>query len=313
MNLQQIEYVMAVAEERSFSKAAKKLFITQPSLSQVIAKLETQLGTQIFDRSTNPLQITQAGSIFIKYAKQIIKTDEQLRYEISELSELKKGVMNIGTNPFRASCLLAPGMTEFSRKYKGIKINLFEESPANLEKMLINGNIDLAVTHGNFDKNIFNCIPLTSEKVYLAVSENNPVNRNISDFRLFAEDIKNNSSRKNSVNPVDITMLRKEKFMLLRNDNTADEIDEKFINTFGFSPDVSVYTGHIETLFSFVLSGIGMAFIPESFIKYANVRYHPVYYSVTAPPMDVMIVSKRNRIIPKSAEEYIKILTGFFY
>ena len=82
MNSQQIRYVMTVAEEKSFSKAARKLFITQPSLSQVISKLETQLDAQLFDRSTNPLQITQAGRIFLKHAKEICLREEMIKNEI---------------------------------------------------------------------------------------------------------------------------------------------------------------------------------------------------------------------------------------
>ncbi len=311
MNLQQIEYVLAIAEERSFSKAAKKLFITQPSLSQVIAKLELQLGTQLFDRTTNPVQITQAGRIFIKHAREIIIADEMIRSEIAELSELKRGVLNIGTNTFMASCLLAPSMTEFVSKYNNIKINIFEENSENLEKLLMDGTIDLAVSTGRFDSNIFMCEHLVYDKLYLAVSEKNPINRKLTAHRIFADDIKNNSQRMSDIQPVDVTVFRNQKFMFIKNDDTIERINEKFISTFGFAPDTSVYSSHIETLFSFVLSDIGIAFIPEIFIKFANVQYHPVYYSIDIPKCSINLVEKSNRQLSETANEYKNILMQF--
>ena len=154
MNSQQIRYVMTVAEEKSFSKAARKLFITQPSLSQVISKLENQLDAQLFDRSTNPLQITQAGRIFIKHAKEMCTHEEMIKREISEISELKSGVLNIGTAPFLASCLLVPSITSFNRMYNNVSIRISEEEPENLKKLILEGNIDIAVTKGSFSSKL---------------------------------------------------------------------------------------------------------------------------------------------------------------
>ncbi len=313
MNLQQIEYVLKIAEERSFSKAAKKLFITQPSLSQIIAKLETQLGVQLFDRTTNPVQITQAGRIFIKHAREIITADELIKSEIAELSELKRGVLNIGTNPFMASCLLAPSMTKFVSEYNDIKINICEDTSENLEKFLMDGTVDFAVSTGRFDSNVFKCEHLVCDKLYLAVSEKNLINRNLTGYRIFADDIKNNSQRINDIQPVDVTVFRNQKFMFIKNDDTVEKINEKFISTFGFAPETSVYSNHIETLFSFVLSDIGIAFIPEIFIKFANIQYHPVYYSVDIPKSSIKLIEKSNRQLSDTANEYKNILMQFFH
>lgn len=302
MNLQQIEYIMTVAEERSFSKASKRLFITQPSLSQVISKVEKSLGTQLFDRSTNPLQITQAGNVFIKHAKEIIKADEMLRKEISELSEMKKGILKIGINQSYATCLLVPSINEFSKIYSDIEIKVYETSCQELEKMLTEGDIDFAITSGKFRSDIFRSEYLTTNKMYVAVSENKSVNRRLSEYRLFADDIKNDEKDFKSI---DIAEFRNEKMMFLHNETLVSE-------TLGFTPEISAYADSIETLFSFVLSGIGVALIPEMFIKFSNVQYHPVYYHINGISDNVMLVTKHNRNMSKPARIYKDIVMDMY-
>lgn len=311
MNSQQIEYVLAVAEERSFSKAAQKLFVTQPSLSQVIAKLENQFGTQFFDRSTNPVQITQAGSIFLKHAKEICSHENMIKSEINELSELKNGTLNIGTTPFRASCLLAPSITSFHRKHNNIRIKIIEDNPDNLKNLLMDGSIDIAITKGRFNSNLFCTEKIMTDKLYIAVSENNPINRGMSDFRLSADDIKTNRVEKLSKKKVDVSFFRDENFLMIKNDNAVDEIIAEFIEHFGFKPNIAMCANHIETLFAFVLSGMGIAFIPEMFIRFANIQYHAVYYQIGSLCSDVYVVSKRGRQISKATDEYKNILKQF--
>lgn len=86
MTFQQIDYILAVAEEQSFSKAAERLYMTQPSLSQSILKTEKKLGFKIFDRSTTPLTLTKQGEIYIDYAKRVKQLESSFMYDISALS-----------------------------------------------------------------------------------------------------------------------------------------------------------------------------------------------------------------------------------
>jgi DNA-binding transcriptional LysR family regulator len=306
-----MEYFIAVAEEKSFSKAARKLFITQPSLSQVISKLESSYNTKFFDRSTNPLQITQEGSIFLNHAREMLKHEKLIHDELYELLQLKRGMLKIGVIPFRASCLLTPSITEFSRRHKNVTIKITEESTEKLEEMILSGDIDLAVTKGQTDKNLFVCEKIMSDNIYIAVSENNPINREITRFRLFADDIKNNSQRKKFCRPVDVGIFKNEKFLIIENDNSEYLVQNKLSERIGFEPDVAIIARHLETLFSFVLSGVGIAFIPEMFIKFANISYHPAYYCTDNIKNDICIISKAGRNLPEIAKEYIRIFKQF--
>ena len=103
MTLQQLRYIVAIAEAGTFSGAAKALFITQPSLSQHIAKLERSLGCQLFDRSKIPLELTSAGKIYYHYLESCHYLDEKLK---AELNNEKLQQLNIGIGTWRGSLLM---------------------------------------------------------------------------------------------------------------------------------------------------------------------------------------------------------------
>ena len=91
MDLRHLRYVQKIAEERSFSKAAEKLFLAQPALSQYILNLERELGTKLFDRSKNPISLTYAGEIFLHKAQLILEIEQDLSTEIKNLAQSDRG------------------------------------------------------------------------------------------------------------------------------------------------------------------------------------------------------------------------------
>ena len=103
MELRQLRYMLAVAEEKSFSQAAKKLYIAQPHLSQYIQKLETQLGVKLFDRSRTPLTLTLAGEQFAQKARQILRLNNNLLQQMKDYTEEKNGRLVLGISPVRSA------------------------------------------------------------------------------------------------------------------------------------------------------------------------------------------------------------------
>ena len=95
MTTQQIQCIITLAEEGSFSKAAKKLFVTQPSISQLIKNMEMQLGAPLFDRSSSPIQLTPIGQAYYDAAKKILSTERELENRISDINNLKTGSLTI--------------------------------------------------------------------------------------------------------------------------------------------------------------------------------------------------------------------------
>lgn len=199
MTNQQIEYVLAVAECKSFSKASQMLYITQPALSKFIMTIEDQIGCKIFDRTSVPIQLTQAGEIYVEKAKTIKMINKDLENELSDLEELKSGVLTIGTTPFRGSCMLAKSISAFHKKYQGVKINIIEAEQQKLENEILNGNIDIALSTEVPDLKFFNVEFLSQEKLYLAVSNENSINETLKDKKVDYNEIIKGDDIQNAV------------------------------------------------------------------------------------------------------------------
>ena len=106
MNLREYQYVLKVAQLQNMTRAAEALYITQPSLSHYIARVEEELGVQLFNRLTTPLSLTPAGEKYVETAQMILELDSGLKKELSEIAKGKKGVITLGMSHARASFFL---------------------------------------------------------------------------------------------------------------------------------------------------------------------------------------------------------------
>ncbi len=310
MTTQQIEYVMMLAEEKSFSAAAKKLFITQPSLSQFIMNLENQLGMQLFDRNSYPIKLTPAGEVYIKNARKIIDIEKEMNAELTDLMNMRTGALIVGADSFRASCLLNQSVAAFQEKYNNIKIDVIEAEREELNGMLTHGDLDFYIGIGAPDPKLFHKEFLANERMYLAVNKGNPINKTLAEYTLSYEDITEAGDRFMNIKDVDISRFVNEQFIFLGAENSLTERIEKICQEYNFEPMKYTKVKRMETAFSFINSGIGVGFVPDSLIKYGNYQNHPVYYSINGRVSieDIVMVSRKNKYLTKAAIEYVRIL-----
>lgn len=310
MTSQQIDYVLTLAELKSFSKAAKKLYVTQPSLSQFILNLEKQLGISLFDRSTTPIRLTPAGEIYIKAARQMKDLEENLTNELYDLMALKKGSLKIGTSSFRASYLLPQSITAFHTQYPAITINIVEDSMENLLKLLQQGNLDLIIGTYPFDYKNFHVEALATEKLYLAVPPHHSLNEKLKDLALTALDIKNNTLRAIMTRPIDLSLLQDTPFICTSEGEYNVELIRQICETADFIPLTLLEVKTLETAFSLTLSGLGLSFVPDTLIKFGNFQEHPCYYALNTTRCEhsISLVSRRNGYFSKIALEYSLLL-----
>lgn len=306
MTPQQIEYVLTVAEERSFSKAAKRLFVTQPSLSKFIINLETSLGVTLFDRSSSPITVTEAGTIFIETANRMKELEEEMALKMNELSGLKNGNLRIGTSPFYAANMLMKTVLYFHNKYPDIQITIQEDTYRNLEESILRGDIDLMIGTSFADEELFNIEELCVEKLYLAVPVSRPVNKKCSDYLLTPDDIRNNSEKLFMSETVPLEYFKKERFILRSNGDSNQNQLRKICRAAGFNPDTVLESNSLDTIFSFVCAGLGVSFVPDTFIKFADVPEHPAYYAINSPEAEkhINLIYKKNKYLSRSAIEF---------
>ncbi|KFC23438.1 hydrogen peroxide-inducible genes activator [Epilithonimonas lactis] len=145
MNIQQLEYLIAVDKYKHFGKAAQACFITQPTLSAMIQKFEDELDVKIFDRTTHPIRTTDAGGELIKEAQKIIDAVMELRNKANFLNNILAGKLNLGIIPTVSTYVLPNEIFSFLQKNPQIELNIKEMTTESIIKSLKSGELDAGI------------------------------------------------------------------------------------------------------------------------------------------------------------------------
>ena len=187
------EYVYEVYREKSFSKAAQNLYISQPSLSARIKKVEERIGFPLFDRSTSPLQLTEVGKVYMEAAEEIFQIEQRVENYINNLSTLKTGSLSLGASNLFAAYVLPPLITNFKQKFPDVRIQVTEGNTTQLETMLSNNSLDFVIDNYHYDSTLYNKELYCRENILLAVPKHFSVHENLKKYQLSYENIKNKS------------------------------------------------------------------------------------------------------------------------
>ena len=306
MNLRQLQYVLTVAEERSFSKAAKKLFIAQPSLSQYIQNLEQQLGVELFDRSSSPIQITYAGELYVQTARKILDLNRQLNQKISDVANLKQGRLIIGLSPYRCAYMIPNVFPKFYKKFPGINIVLVEKTAKSvLEDLASKGEIDIALASLPVKESEFNYVPIISEDILLAVPPQHSFNK-----IYYKEGDREKAHLAKTFPKVDLKHFKDSPFVLLQPDQDLHQIAVNLCRQAGFTPWSILENRSIEAAHAMVVAGIGLSFMPSTVIRYGNYAEHPYYYALENmfPKRETVVFYRRESYLSAPALAFISLL-----
>jgi LysR family hydrogen peroxide-inducible transcriptional activator len=170
MNIQQLEYIIAVDKFRHFVKAAEACFVTQPTLSMMIQKMEEELGVRIFNRSKYPIEPTLIGAQIIAQAHITLNHFNQIKEIIADEQQVAKGPFKLGIIPTIASFLVPAILQKQQNKYADINLTLKEYTTADMITAILNGTIDGGVLAGPLNHAALQEFTLYYEKLYAYVS-----------------------------------------------------------------------------------------------------------------------------------------------
>ncbi len=175
MDFKELNYVVTIAREGSISGAAEKLFMAQSSLSQALQNFETELGTSLFMRTRRGVRPTASGEAFIVRAEQIIQHGRRAQSEVWDIEGLKGGRVEFGLSSFRGSYLLPPVLRRFHELYPKVHVNIFEENSVELEEMILDGLIDIALIAEPQPRIRQHTEYLMDDEILLVTTANHPV------------------------------------------------------------------------------------------------------------------------------------------
>jgi len=165
-----IQYFLAVAEHLSFTKAAAALHVSQPALSQQVRHLEESLGAQLFDRSGRTTRLTDAGDVYLLYARRAHQELREAKNAIHDVSDLSRGSLRIAVTPTFTTYLVGPLIEAFHSRHPKITVNLKEISQERIEELLLAGELDVGIAFDEINTPDIEAIPLLNETLALVVN-----------------------------------------------------------------------------------------------------------------------------------------------
>lgn len=171
MDINQLEVLVAVAQEKSFSRAAELLHRTQPAISQAVRRLEIEVGEQLFDRSSKDGTLTSAGEVLLDYARQMLNLRRDAQFAIKELRDLHQGKVTISANEHTVFFLL-PIIAEFRRRYPLIKVEVKRGVASRIPIEVLGRDIELGIISFKPEDSAVKAIPVISDELALIVAPN---------------------------------------------------------------------------------------------------------------------------------------------
>jgi len=303
------ESIYEVYKEKSFSKAAQNLYISQPALSAAIKKIETRLGCCIFDRSSNPVQLTESGTEYIKSIEKIMDIENRFENYLSNLNQLKTGRLSIGASNVFASFILPAIITKFTNKYPSIKVNLVEANSAHLEDQLFSGALDFVIDNYPLNEIIYEKHLFCRECLILTVPQNFSSNSLAQEYQLTIDDIRQRTHLKPATKPVPLPLFAHDPFIFLRAGNDTRMRADKIFQENGIIPKIILELDQLATAYNVACYGMGITIISDTLAQKASYDSNMLYYKINSIHTfrDVFFYNKKNKYITKAMEEFIKI------
>jgi len=165
-----IQYFLAVAEHLSFTKAATALHVSQPALSQQVRQLEESLGAPLFDRSGRTTRLTDAGHVYLLYARRADQELREAKRAIHDVSDLSRGSLRVAVTPTFTTYLVGPLIEAFHARHPGITVNLKELAQERIEELLMAGELDAGIAFDEINTADLEAVPLLNETLALVVN-----------------------------------------------------------------------------------------------------------------------------------------------
>lgn len=284
MELHQLRYFIAIAETASFSRAAERCHVSQPSLSQQISKLEDRLGHRLFDRLGRKVRLTEAGRFLLDKVSQIISEIENAERAIRDSREIFDRRLSLGALPTIAPYLVPPLVDHLLSRYPDIELTIHEDFTKNLVAATAGGDLDMAIIALPINDARLNVEAFHTERLVVAMAKGHPLAKR---------------------RQLSLHHLSDERFIRLSDMHCLGEQVSSFCHERNFNPNVSCHSAQIETLQSLVAQGFGLSLVPEMARKSRHsetIVYRPL--TDVQPQRTLAIITNRQRYLSRLATTF---------
>ena len=304
------KYVYEVYKERSFTKAAQNLYISQPSLSARIKKIEVIIGEPLFDRSTTPLQLTEVGKVYIEAAEEITQIEQRVENYINDLAGLKTGNLAVGASTLFAAYVVPSLITQFNQKFPDVHIQLIEGNTAELEEMLGSNALDFVIDNYHYDSILYNKELYCEENILLAVPKHFAVNEELGMYQLSYKNIKNKNYLNQKYPAVPLGRFADLPFIMLTQGNDTRTRGDRLCRNVGFKPNIVLEFNQQSTAYMASSTQLGATFISDILVSQLPTFENLVYYKLDGEEAKrkVFFYYKTHKYKTRVMEEFVRMM-----
>ena len=265
VNLKHAPAIMAIVREGSLTAASKKLYVSQPALSQTIKQVENDLGAPIFRRDVHHIELTHAGELYVEAVQEMLTIDRNLHARVEDSKDEVFGEFTLGISTQRGLQLLPQVLPEFMRLYPHVKIKLQEEGSGRLERMTMEGICDIAFVTTISKNNRMNYVLIENEQLVLIAAKTTELAKRFPDGAT-----------------LDITQARGESFISMMEGHSVRTLQDDLFNRYGMSPQILLETNNMEAAKSIAARSGAVFLVPSVYVPDSMVdRYRVNIYHIS--------------------------------
>lgn len=297
MNLQELYFILCINKHQNLTSASRELYISQPTLSKFLKRVEQELGGKLFSHTSSGYRPTYLGKRYMEYAKKMIALHEGFEKELSDIVSNQDGELNIAFPLMRSSCIIPEILPVFHDIYPGIRLNFLEESSAIQERLLLDSQIDFAIFSESHPHPQLTYETLLEEEVLLVISSEHP---------LAARGV----HREDRKYPwMDLHLFAEEKFVLHFPEQTTGAFALELFEEYNIFPPVPYHTRNTQTAVLLSQQGLGACFVPESYLKSMSLSRTPACFCVgeKRSSTTLSIAYQKGTYLSSYARDFIRI------
>lgn len=302
MTSRELLYIKTIADEKSITRAAQKLYLTQPSLSHCVNSIEKQLGTRLFRRTSGGLILTYAGEKYYRMACEVLRIYGAFEAELAEESDLARGRVTLGITNYLACDLLPRMLPAFHREHPGIEVRIVEETTDDLQRRLLSGRLDFAIMHtgagdgASEDPGLSHEV-LSRDPFLIAAPMDNP------------HDAKA-VYRKGDYPELDPACLDGEPFLMVAKGQRIRHVTDRVLAMAGAAPQIVFTSRNYETLRRLAAQGMGYTLVPQQYIgMLGGESYRPKCYAIPDrydAYWELSVVTLKDAYLSRAAKAFLK-------
>jgi LysR family transcriptional regulator, hydrogen peroxide-inducible genes activator len=247
MEIHQLRYFVAVADEGSFSRAAAKVRVAQPSLSQQIRKLEAEVGQPLFDRLPRSVVLTEAGRCLMDYARQILASINDARRCVDELKGEIAGNLAVGAIPTIAPYVLPELVVTFQKHYPQVTLEIVEDVTSGITRRIEAGELDVAIASTCQQTPTLRRESLSAEPLLALLPEDHPMAKKAL---------------------IELDDLKSQRFLLLHEMHCLSQQVNHLLESRRLRPEIALAGSQLTTIANMVAAAIGVSIVPQMMVKH---------------------------------------------